>query len=264
VNAKVDDDKRGDSNDVREFLDRLYWILGTFCFGWSLSAVVGILRRHPLDLPILGKADFAEIIIFTLLAFSLLIPLLLYVVATWRSAAAVGHWRARFPGAPADKLEIPWTFIWLRALLFVMLVGGSVATMQLCYQRMLGLEIQWLGGVNKVVLCQENPPGFTLFDFPSKPDPEKDYANWRWIGPPAEDQTDRDQEKMLAKDDRSKITAFPGYMPWTFRLISYGSIAIVLWFLFAPPRTLRTWLSCNYSRLKSKLSLSHHVIEFRE
>jgi hypothetical protein len=235
VNAKVNDHKREDSDDVRGFLDRLYWILGTFCFGWSVSAVIGILRRHPLDLPILGKADLTEIIIFTLLAFSLLIPLLLYVVATWRGTAALRHWRARFPGTPSDKLEIPRSFAWLRGILFCILVGGSVATMQLCYQRMLGLEIHWIGNGEPVVLKQEgSTAGRTLFDFPRKPDPKMDYANWRWFGPVVEDRNHPSDDQ-----NRSKVTAFPGFMPWTFRLVSYGSIAVTLWFLTMAPGTLR-------------------------
>lgn len=260
MNGKDNDNTGRDGGDVRGFLDRLYWILGTFCFGWSVSAVIGILRRHPLDLPILGKADFTEIIIFTLLAFTLLIPLLLYVVATWRSAAALRHWRSRFPGAPADKWEIPRSFAWLRGILFFILVGGSVATMQLCYQRMLGLEIHWIGNGEPVILKQEgSTAGRSLFDFPRKPDPKMDYANWRWIGP-----TTEDENNLSGKENRSKITAFPGYMPWTFRVVSYCSIPVVLWFLFAPPGMLRAWLSRGYSRVKRRPLHSHHAPQIRE
>lgn len=219
---------RKPGGNVRTFLDRIYWLLGTFCLAWSASAVVGILRRHSLELPVLGKTDTTETVIFTLLGFGFLVPLLLYVVATWRGVAALRHWRARYPGAASDEWEIPKSFVWLRGLFFVALVCFPVATMQLCYHRMLGFEIHWIGDGEKVVLKQDNPPGRRLFDFPPKPAPNNDYANWRWIGGATED-----------VQHPSKMTAAPGYMPWAFWAISYSSCIVAIWFLVTPSGTLR-------------------------
>jgi hypothetical protein len=227
MTTRVKTDKHQSEQRVQSFLERLYWIVGTFSLSWSVVAANAIFRRRPVDLPLFGKAEITEIIIFTLLGFSFLVPLLLYVVFVWRgNAARMGSWE-RFPGL-SKKLEIPRSFAWVKGLLFLALVGSAVATMQLCYQRMLGLEIRWQGDGEQIVLKQSNPPGRTLFSFPRKPVAGNDYANWRWIG------HDSDEAKTP-----SKITAFPGYMPWAFRVISYGSIALTVWCLITPPGFLR-------------------------
>jgi len=65
--------------------------------------------------------------------------------------------------------------------------------------------------------------------------PAGDRPDWRWRG----------EEENVAgmKDDKpAEITAMPFYEPWIFRLVSYGSAIIALWFLFFPPGRMRRWL----------------------
>jgi hypothetical protein len=211
------DRKRGDG--VRTFLDRVYWVLGGFLLGWSVAATVGIYRRTVLELPIFGKVQVTETIIFTLISFSILLPGLHYVIATYRATARLRRWPSRFPGVPEEHFEIPKSFAWLRVAVFVLLVCAPSAAMQLCFWRMLNLQIEWIG---------KNAPtplqGRSLFSFPSRPEPEADYANWRWVGPDPEG----------GEIKKSRITAAPGWEPWLFALTTMSTSTCALWFLVVP------------------------------
>ena len=209
-------------DEVQNFLDRAYWIVGTFTFFWSLTAIVCIYRRRALELPIFGEVQISEAIIFTQLAFCLLLPLLLFIVAVYRGTAQLRGWPSRFPGVPTDELKIPKSFNWLRVFVFIALVGVPVFTMQLCYQRMVSkLQIRWVGHPDSFITGQQ------LFQFhPTIPGaPTNTNVDLRWWG---EDKAEP------PKDNRAEITAFVGWQPWIYRLVAYGGFFCFSWFLLVP------------------------------
>ena len=217
------------STDEQEqrFLERVYWLVGSFCVTWSIVALACVIRRRLLGVPLLSDVEPIEAIIFTQGAFCLLLPLLLGVIAGFRAGAARRGQHTRFPGVLADVLNVPPTFTWPHVIAFLGLVVLPVSTMEFCYRRMVNnLEMYALGAPEPVPVLN----GSTMFRFlPPKNAQGKAY-DWRWRG-----------EGIAMRDGAqpARLTAFPGWQPWIYCLVSYSVIGMSLWVLFTPPGTLR-------------------------
>ena len=198
---------------MKTFLDRLYWALGIFLLLWSAVAITGIYRRTILEFPIIGKTQITETIIFAQIIFSVLLPCLLYVVATYRAAAALRRWPSRFPGVPEGEFEIPVSFSWLRAGVFFTLAIIPTIAFVLCFCRMFGgVRIQWNNDHQPVRLER-----WELFTFPPRPEPQSEYANWRWRGNDAPGDV-----------PESKMSAAPGFEPLWFAFSGTGCAVVSL------------------------------------
>jgi hypothetical protein len=107
--------------ELKSFLERAFWIVGSSCFIWETLVIAALLRVTPVELPFLGECSHGDAIILTLTFFWPVLLALHWLVHMYQSVTTGAAASARFPGLLRD-LEIPKRFARFRILLFVVLV----------------------------------------------------------------------------------------------------------------------------------------------
>lgn len=194
------------------FLGRAYWILGSFAVIWSIATLNGVLQRQPFTIPIFGKVQPVQAIIFTQGAFCLLLPLLLGVIATFRGETSRRGRPIRFPGVVGKDWNVPDAFARLRVAIFLGLVALPVVTMQFCYRRMVcKLEIHSINDATQPPLRRG-----VMFRFAQAQRTGGGRHDWRWRG---------EDIALSGGELPAHITAFPFWQPWIYRVRRHGHVS---------------------------------------
>lgn len=229
-----------------EWIEKAYTIVGTFWAAWAIAALVGIYTRGSVKIPVFGEGTLTEVIVYTLYAFTLGIPLLLVLVFRQRRIQKLLTGTRLLPTPRFPKLQdagMPRTFRTLGFLALVVLpvVAQEIAYCRLYHEVCIAWKPRswWKASDYHTILDHDR-----LFTFPAKPESDRDYANWRFmrLKLPERRVLDRKKREPNPEDDDGRdvkdrekepvqISAFPGYAPWAFRLSAYGSALVAGWLL---------------------------------
>ena len=257
-----------------EWIEKAYTVVGSFWAAWAIAALVGIYTRGTVKLPVFGELTFTEVVVYTLYAFTLGIPLLLFLVFRQRRIQELIAGTRLLPAPRFPKLQeagMPRIFRTLAFLALVVLpiVAQEVAYVALCRDVCIAWKPRswWKANDYRVVLHHDR-----LFTFPAKPESDRDYANWRfmrlWL--PDGGVIDKKQRAPSPEDNDGRppdakgfipvqISAFPGYAPWAFRISAHGSAVLAAWLLATRdgslPRKVFAFLRRVWVRTRSRAAL---------
>lgn len=235
------------------WIQRAYTVVAAFSFGWALNVILSIYTKVQFEIPVFGKMLFTEVVIYTLIADCILLPTLLALVIWYRATVDKAGLPPHLPAARFTQLAGPGMPSSFRMAAFVVLVGTSLFAAELAYQRFYNeLNIIWkphhwwqpqdpsLLGKKPTVLSREQ-----MFSFPPKPEPDRGYSNWRFAKVPPEarprEPLPEDEDGRPESSKRREpvqISAAPGWLPWTFRIVIHTCIAVAAWLLVTHRRRM--------------------------
>jgi hypothetical protein len=236
-----------DTAERLRWIEQVYTAVAVFCFTWAATLITAIYTKGEPKLPMIGLVVQTEYVVYTLYAFSLLLPLLLSLVFWYRSALKGAGLSLQLPAPHLKGLAIEGMPKGFRAAAFVVLVGLPVFAQQLAYQRLYDQihivwkpDKWWRSGDYNVGDGKPFLTGSDLFTFAAKPQTDRSYANWRFSTWPAETKTRPIREEDndgRAEFNRGRepvqISTAPGYVPWLFWITAHGSVATVAWLLMS-------------------------------
>lgn len=254
-----------------EWLEKAYTVVGTFWAAWAVAALVGIYTLGNVKVPVFGEVTFTEVVVYTLYAFTLGIPVLLGIIFRHRKVQKTLTQRRLLPAPHFPILSntgMPKSF---RTLAFLGLVVLPIVSQEIAYAALYRdvciawkPRIWWKAGDYHFYLKKDE-----LFTFPPKPEADRHYANWRFmrLELPAKGVVDVKQRAPRPQDNDGRppeakgyepvqISAAPGFVPWAFRLSAHGCAVFAGWLLatrdHSLPGKLFVQLHALWANLRSR------------
>lgn len=224
------------------WIEQAYTALAVFCFAWAIAVVAAIYTKAEPKLPVIGVVVRTEYVVYTLYAFSFLLPLLFSLLIWYHRTRVRAGMPPQIPTPHLKGLPIEGMPAAFRVGAFFVLIGVPVFAHELAYQRLYGqIDIVWKPKkwwrIEDYSVAPGKPSlkGVDLFTFPQKPEPDRNYANWRFSTLPPEtkpralSEEDNDGRPAWNKErEPVQISTAPGYVPWLFRLTAHGSVAVTV------------------------------------
>jgi hypothetical protein len=268
-----DSKSRADLEAQLDWVEVVYTVVGIFWAGWAIAALIGIYTRHNVKLPLFGEVTFTEVVVYTLYAWTLGIPFLLALVFRHRSIQQSITGAKLLPRPHFPKLPIAGMPASFRTIGFIALVVLPIVAQEIAYRR-LYQEVciawkphRWWKVEDYIVILRQND----LFKFPSKPEPNRDYANWRFmrLDLPNWGVLDRKEREARPEDNDGRppdakqkepvqISAFPGIAPWAFRISAHASAAAAAWLLVSRDGSLPRRVFAYFRRMRSRRRRTDH------
>jgi hypothetical protein len=209
-----EDNPVSETQEMRNFVAWAYWAVGSFCFYWETLVFITVNRSGTdVELPLIGKCEASEALVFTLSFFWPVLLALHFLVRAHQSVARRGSFTAQFPGVLGDK-DIPRQLGYLRVLLFVALVAWPTGLHVFHTCRTFD-HMSIVLNVGGKVHPGTKREGWALLGWPTKPV----SGEWRWLHwrdeggvaqPPAADGTPQPNKIVVWP------TAVPVLQPWLF------------------------------------------------